>query len=100
MRQKCFVSYSRRLSDLVGADIGLHVGKNFMEEKPDQFYPALVFKLMVDAGLLGEKSPSGGFYTFEKNKCGLAWCHTVLECSPQPELPKQPMRTARRPDSA
>lgn len=56
-----------RLSDLVGADIGFHVGKNFIEEKPDQFYPAAVFKLMVDNNILGEKT-SGGFYTFEKNK--------------------------------
>ena len=27
-----------RLSDLVGADIGLHVGKNFMETFPERVY--------------------------------------------------------------
>lgn len=59
----------RRLSDLVGADIGFHVGKNFLDEKPQQFYPAAIFKLMVDHNMLGEKTPSGGFYSFEKNKC-------------------------------
>jgi enoyl-CoA hydratase/3-hydroxyacyl-CoA dehydrogenase len=57
-----------RLSDLVGADIGFHVGKNFLDEKPEQFYPAAIFKLMVEQNILGEKTPSGGFYSFEKNK--------------------------------
>ena len=63
-----------RLSDLVGADIGFHVGKNFLDEKPEQFYPAAIFKLMVDHNMLGEKTPSGGFYSFEKNKCA---CHII-----------------------
>jgi hypothetical protein len=60
-----------RLSDLVGADIGFHVGKNFLDEKPQQFYPAAIFKLMVDHNMLGEKTPAGGFYSFEKNKCAV-----------------------------
>jgi hypothetical protein len=55
----------------VGADIGFHVGKNFLDEKPQQFYPAAIFKLMVDHNMLGEKTPSGGFYSFEKNKCAV-----------------------------
>ena len=55
----------------MGADIGFHVGKNFLDEKPQQFYPAAIFKLMVDHNMLGEKTPSGGFYSFEKNKCAV-----------------------------
>lgn len=31
-----------RLSDLVGADIGLHVGKNFLDSFPERVYPARV----------------------------------------------------------
>jgi len=56
-----------RLSDLVGADIGLHVGSNFLEEWPDRTYKAYIFKLMNDHKLLGEKT-GAGFYTFEKDK--------------------------------
>lgn len=56
-----------RLSDLVGADIGLHVGSNFLEEWPDRSYQAYIFKLMNDHNLLGEKTGMG-FYTFETDK--------------------------------
>ncbi len=57
----------RRLSDLVGADIGLHVGKNFMNEWPERNYKAFIFPLLNDAGMLGEKTGKG-FYAFDK-KC-------------------------------
>ena len=57
----------RRLSDLVGADIGLHVGKNFMNEWPERNYKAFIFPLLNEAGMLGEKTGKG-FYAFDK-KC-------------------------------
>lgn len=57
----------RRLSDLVGADIGMHVGKNFINEWPERNYIAYVIKLLNDHKMLGEKSGKG-FYTFDK-KC-------------------------------
>lgn len=50
-----------RLSDLVGADIGLHVGKNFVDSFPERVYVSQIFPLLVDAKRLGEKSGSG-FY--------------------------------------
>ena len=50
-----------RLSDLVGADIGLHVGKNVVESFGERSYPAALVAAMVEAGKLGEKSGSG-FY--------------------------------------
>ena len=50
-----------RLSDLVGADIGLHVGKNVVESFGERTYPAALIAAMVEAGRLGEKS-GAGFY--------------------------------------
>ena len=54
-----------RLSDLVGADIGLHVGKNFIESFPERVYPAQIISLLNDHKRLGEKTGSG-FYKFDK----------------------------------
>lgn len=56
-----------RLSDLVGADIGMHVGKNFINEWPERNYIAYVIKLLNDHKMLGEKSGKG-FYTFDKKR--------------------------------
>ncbi len=53
-----------RLSDLVGADIGLHVGKNFIESFSDRVYPAQIISLLNDHKRLGEKTGSG-FYKFD-----------------------------------
>jgi enoyl-CoA hydratase/3-hydroxyacyl-CoA dehydrogenase len=50
-----------RLSDLVGADIGLHVGKNFVDSFPERVYVSQIFPLLVEAKRLGEKS-GAGFY--------------------------------------
>jgi enoyl-CoA hydratase/3-hydroxyacyl-CoA dehydrogenase len=52
-----------RLSDLVGADIGLHVGKNFLESFPERCYPARMILLLNEKRRLGEKTGSG-FYKF------------------------------------
>lgn len=37
----------RRLSDLVGADVGLHVGMNIMESFPERCYPARIIQVGV-----------------------------------------------------
>lgn len=52
-----------RLNDLVGSDIGLHVGKNFFDSFPERVYPGQLIKLMNEAKRLGEKS-GAGFYKF------------------------------------
>ena len=50
-----------RLSDLVGSDIGLHVGKNFVDSFPERVYVSQIFPMLVEAKRLGEKS-GAGFY--------------------------------------
>lgn len=40
-----FLSAPARLSDLVGADIGLHVGKNFLESFSERCYPARIIQV-------------------------------------------------------
>ena len=52
------------MSDLVGADIGLHVGKNFIESFPERVYTALIISLLNDNKRLAEKNGSG-FYKFD-----------------------------------
>lgn len=64
-----------RLSDLVGADIGLHVGKNFLDSFPERCYPARVIVLLNERKRLGEKTGSG-FYKFGANR----------KASPDPDL--------------
>lgn len=56
-----------RLSDLVGADIGMHVGRNFMEAFSDRVYISQLFPLMNKYKRLGEKTGIG-FYKFQKNR--------------------------------
>lgn len=50
-----------RLSDLVGADVGMHVGKNFYDSFPERVYPAQLMVLMNKYQRLGEKTGKG-FY--------------------------------------
>lgn len=59
-----------RLSDLVGADIGLHVGKNYIEAFSDRVYPARIISLLNDHKRLGEKTGSG-FYKFDNKSVRL-----------------------------
>ncbi len=56
-----------RLSDLVGADVGLHVGANIIGSFPKRSYPARVIKLLVDAKRLGEKT-GAGFYKYDARR--------------------------------
>ncbi len=53
-----------RLNDLVGSDIGLHVGKNFHESFPERVYRARIIELLNEHKRLGEKS-GAGFYKFD-----------------------------------
>ena len=49
----------RRLSDLVGADVGLHVGQNFLSAFPERTYPAKLIVKLNEAKRLGEKTGAG-----------------------------------------
>eukprot|EP01023_Acetabularia_acetabulum_P001502 TRINITY_DN10591_c0_g1_i15.p1 TRINITY_DN10591_c0_g1~~TRINITY_DN10591_c0_g1_i15.p1 ORF type:complete len:338 (-),score=68.34 TRINITY_DN10591_c0_g1_i15:598-1611(-) len=57
-----------RLSDLVGGDIGMHVGKNFVEAFPDRVYRSMLLPLMNQAGRLGEKTGKGFYIIGDKRK--------------------------------
>ena len=56
-----------RLNDLVGTDIGVHVGKNFVEDFPDRVYESRLIPSLMEANRLGEKSGSG-FYSFDAKR--------------------------------
>ena len=56
-----------RLSDLVGGDVGVHVGNNIVESFPDRIYPATLIPSLVAAKRLGEKS-GAGFYKFDAKR--------------------------------
>ncbi|CAL5226791.1 g9652 [Coccomyxa viridis] len=56
-----------RLSDLVGADVGLHVGKNFLESFPERTYSAKLIVKLNEAKRLGEKTGSG-FYQYDAKR--------------------------------
>lgn len=64
-----------RLSDLVGADVGLHVGKNFLDSFPERCYPARVIALLNERKRLGEKT-GAGFYKYDARR----------KAQPDPEL--------------
>ena len=59
--------FPARLSDLVGADVGLHVGKNFLDAFPERTYPAGLIKKLNEAKRLGEKT-GAGFYAFDAKR--------------------------------
>lgn len=58
-----------RLNDLVGGDVGMHVGKNFLESYAERAYMSHLIPLMNEAGRLGEKTKKG-FYRFDRNRRG------------------------------
>lgn len=64
-----------RLNDLVGSDIGLHVGKNFVESFPERVYISFLIPLLNEAKRLGEKTGSG-FYKYDARR----------RASPDPEV--------------
>ena len=56
-----------RLNDLVGTDIGVHVGKNFVEDFPERVYESRIIPSLMESGRLGEKS-GAGFYAFDAKR--------------------------------
>ncbi len=56
-----------RLSDLVGADVGAHVGANIVETWPERVYQATLIPSLVAAKRLGEKT-GAGFYKFDDRR--------------------------------
>lgn len=56
-----------RLSDLVGADVGLHVGKNFLDSFPERCYPARIIVMLNERKRLGEKT-GAGFYKYDARR--------------------------------
>jgi 3-hydroxyacyl-CoA dehydrogenase len=48
------------------SDIGLHVGKNFVDSFPQRVYVSSIFPALVEAKRLGEKSGSG-FYKVRRD---------------------------------
>ncbi|KAG2441459.1 hypothetical protein HXX76_003081 [Chlamydomonas incerta] len=64
-----------RLNDLVGSDIGLHVGANFVTSFPDRVYVSRLIPALNEAKRLGEKT-GRGFYKFDAK---------TRKASPDPE---------------
>lgn len=59
---------SFRLNDLVGSDVGFHVGKNFLESFPDRVYISQLIPIMNQLKRLGEKTGKG-FYKVGARTC-------------------------------
>jgi enoyl-CoA hydratase/3-hydroxyacyl-CoA dehydrogenase len=55
------------LSDLVGADIGVHVGANIVDSYPDRVYKSALFPMMVAQKRLGQKT-GAGFYKYDEKR--------------------------------
>eukprot|EP00983_Pelagomonas_calceolata_P119517 1160614-Pelagomonas_calceolata.AAC.6 len=57
-----------RLNDLVGSDVGFHVGKNFLDSFPDRVYISQLIPMMNQLKRLGEKTGKG-FYKVRRYVC-------------------------------
>eukprot|EP00195_Chlamydomonas_chlamydogama_P011374 CAMPEP_0202900968 /NCGR_PEP_ID=MMETSP1392-20130828/12462_1 /ASSEMBLY_ACC=CAM_ASM_000868 /TAXON_ID=225041 /ORGANISM="Chlamydomonas chlamydogama, Strain SAG 11-48b" /LENGTH=718 /DNA_ID=CAMNT_0049587441 /DNA_START=176 /DNA_END=2332 /DNA_ORIENTATION=+ len=64
-----------RLNDLVGSDVGLHVGKNFVDSFPERVYVSQIIPLLNSHKRLGEKTGKG-FYKYDAKR----------RASPDPEV--------------
>ena len=56
-----------RLGDLVGHDVGVHVGKNFIDDFPDRVYQSPLIPSLLTSKRLGEKS-GAGFYKYDNKR--------------------------------
>lgn len=56
-----------RLADLVGMQVGLAVGMQFLTAFPERAYKAVIIHLMVEAKRFGEKSGKG-FYLYDEKR--------------------------------
>ncbi|KAG2485502.1 hypothetical protein HYH03_015775 [Edaphochlamys debaryana] len=77
-----------RLNDLVGSDIGLHVGANFVTSFPERVYVSRLIPALNEAKRLGEKTGKG-FYKFDPK---------TRKASPDPDL--APLLAASRKEAA
>ena len=59
-RRSLAAPLGRRLSDLVGADVGLHVGKNILDSFPERSYPARIIQARPARLDLQQGACSGG----------------------------------------
>eukprot|EP00249_Psilotum_nudum_P012582 c23866_g2_i1 orf=3-2165(-) len=57
-----------RLADLVGFDIGLAVGKTYLEAFPERVYKSMLFTMLVEDKRLGEKTGKGYYLYGNKRK--------------------------------
>ena len=56
-----------RLGDLVGHDVGVHVGQNFIDDFPDRVYRSPLIPSLLANKRLGEKS-GAGFYKYDNKR--------------------------------
>ena len=56
-----------RLGDLVGHDVGVHVGQNFIDDFPDRVHQSRIIPSLLQSKRLGEKS-GAGFYTYDAKR--------------------------------
>jgi hypothetical protein len=68
------------VSFLCCSDIGLHVGKNFVDSFPQRVYVSSIFPMLVEAKRLGEKSGSG-FYKVCVRICLNFVCNPIATIS-------------------
>ena len=56
-----------RLGDLVGHDVGVHVGQNFIDDFPSRVYESNLIPGLMKSGRMGEKSGKG-FYVYDAKR--------------------------------
>ena len=56
-----------RLGDLVGHDVGVHVGQNFIDDFPLRVYESKLIPGLMKSGRMGEKSGKG-FYVYDAKR--------------------------------
>ena len=56
-----------RLGDLVGHDVGVHVGQNFIDDFPDRVYKSPLIPSLLASKRLGEKA-GAGFYKYDRKR--------------------------------
>lgn len=73
-----------RLGDLVGHDVGVHVGQNFIDDFPLRVYESKLIPGLMAGGRMGEKSGKG-FYAYDAKR----------RATPDPEGIAALLRTSR-----
>lgn len=68
-----------RLNDLVGSDIGLHVGKNFVDSFAERVYVSAIIPLLNQHKRLGEKTGKGFYKVRARREHTVMWLPRSLE---------------------